>query len=148
MASKRETNLPIGFLVTESSPDRRRVCVLEVRHEALEEPHLENLKSLAHKACQLALREPQIRYLSRKAVPWEEARLQERQATQDAIKEFANYERVDDRVLALMGDWYAQVCLLERELEEGSNIGLQLARLSQQAQAKVKFAQLHVIQSL
>lgn len=144
--AKQKENSPIGFLVTEVSEDERRMCALEVRCTTELQKFSAELRELARQACQLALAEPEIMYLTRKQVPWEEVRRHERAVTAQVSSECADYVKIEEKVLSLMGKWYGEVCLMEREMKEGGTFGLRLVKLNKEHSWDVSFAKLVILQ--
>ena len=144
--AKQKENLPVGFLITEVSEDERRMCALEVHCATELQKASTELRELAKEACRLALAEPEVRYLTRKHVPWEEVRRQERAVTAQVSAECADYARIEEKVLALMGKWYSQVCLMEREMNDGSTFGLRLVKLNKEHSWDISFAKLVILQ--
>lgn len=144
--AKQKENLPIGFLVTEISEDERRMCALEVHCATELQKASTELRELAKEACRLALAEPEVMYLTRKHVPWEEVRRHERAVTAQVSSECADYAKIEEKVMFLMGKWYGKICLMEREMKDGSAFGLRLAKLNKEHSWDISFAKLVILQ--
>lgn len=144
--AKQKENLPVGFLVSEMSEDECRMCALEVHCATeLQKGNIE-LRELAKEACRLSLVEPEIMYLTRKHVPWEEVRRHERALVAQVSAECADYTKIEEKVLALMGQWYSKICLMEREMKDGSTFGLRLVKLNKEHSWDISFAKLVILQ--
>ncbi len=143
MSGKQKKKLTKGFFVAAVSSDECKTCTLEVRC-AGESQKIEELRSLAEEACQLVLNEPDILYLDRKSVPWEEVREQERSIVAEVASQFSDYNKREEQVQAAMSRWYGRVCLMERNLGEYVNFGLRLDRLNKEKSIEAEFASLFV----
>ncbi|MGM9999469.1 MAG: hypothetical protein ACI38Q_08820 [Candidatus Bruticola sp.] len=144
--AKQKENLPVGFLVTVLSSDECRLCALEVRC-ANEAQKIEELRELARQACQMALTDPNILYLDRRQIPWEEIRRRERSVTSSVASECSDYSKIEEQVLSLMSKWYGEVCLMEHELTDKANFGLRLARLNKEHGLEASFTNLVIVQA-
>ncbi len=143
--AKQKENLPVGFLITEVSEDERRMCTLEVRCATELQKANTELRELAKEACKLALEKSEVMYLARKHVPWEEVRRHERAVTAQVSAECADYTKIEEKVLALMGKWYSEICLMERDMEDGTTFGSRLVKLNREHSWEVSFAKLIIL---